>query len=333
MKRITLAHGGGGRVTRNLLKDIFYPLLDNEYLRGETDAAVLPASDRPLAFTTDAHVVNPLFFPGGDIGRLAVYGTANDLAVMGAEPQYLTLGCIIEEGMPVDDLKRVVASIADAARDANVKVVAGDTKVVGTGAADGLFLCSAGVGTLLPHAPSGAQTIQPSDAVIVSGPIGDHGATIFAARQSGMHIDVISDCAPIFPLVQAAMKASSQIRVMRDPTRGGLAAALNEFIENGSVSIELNAGAIPVRPAVQSLCDLMGFEPMHLACEGRLVIIVAAEDAEAVLQALRSVKGGESAAIIGRVDTAHPGMVYQRTPVGGKRIVDMPSGELLPRIC
>lgn len=333
MTRITLAHGGGGRVTRSLLKELFFPYLDNEFLRAETDAAVLPSTDRPLAMTTDAHVVNPLFFAGGDIGCLSVYGTANDLAVMGAEPKYLTLGCIIEEGFLLEDLRRVVDSIAGAARSAGVTVVAGDTKVVGTGAADQLFLCTAGVGTILPDAPPGAHTMQPGDAVIVSGPIGDHGAAIFAARQSDMKIDVISDCGPVFPLVKAAMKVSSQIRVMRDPTRGGLSAVLNEFVEGRPLSIALDAKALPVRPAVQALCDLMGFEPTHMACEGRLVIVVAAADAEAVLHAIRSQPGGQDAVIIGRVDTAHPGMVYLRTATGGKRIVEMPSGELLPRIC
>lgn len=331
MKRITLAHGGGGRVTRSLLHDVFFPLLDNEHLRAESDAAILPSTG--MAMTTDAHVVNPLFFPGGDIGCLAVYGTSNDLAVMGARPLYLTVSCIIEEGFAIDELRRIVASMAEAARHSGVKIVAGDTKVVGVGAADGVFLSSAGIGTLLPDAPKGPSTIEIGDAVIVSGPIGDHGATIFAARQTDLSVDIASDCAPVFPLVEAAIKASPQIRIMRDPTRGGLAAVLNEFVEGRPFSIELFGEALPVRPGVQALCDLMGFDVTHLACEGRLVLIVRTEDSDAVLQSMRSISGGEQSGIIGRVAGEHPGIVFIRTAAGGKRVIDMPSGELLPRIC
>lgn len=333
MESITLSHGGGGRITRRLIETVFAPAFRNAALAPMADAAILAASGR-IAFTTDAHVVQPVFFSGGDIGSLSVNGTANDLAVMGARPLHLSAGFILEEGLPIEELSRIARSMRDAADLAGVSIVTGDTKVVGRGAADRIFVITSGVGEMLPGAPPGPESIREGDAVIVSGPIGDHGATIFAEREEPTLVHSLqSDCACVFPLVEAALKASSQIRVMRDPTRGGLGMVLNEFVEHLPVSFEIDEAALPVRDAVRGVCEMMGFDPLYLACEGRVVVVVAGADAPGVLAAMQSVSGGEQAAIVGSVTSRYKGMVYMRTNLGGTRMIDMPSGEMLPRIC
>lgn len=334
METITLSHGGGGRITRRLIETIFAPIFSNEALTPMADAAILSSSGR-IAFTTDAHVVQPIFFSGGDIGSLSVNGTSNDLAVMGARPLHLSAGFILEEGLPIEDLTRIARSMRVAADLAGVSIVTGDTKVVGRGAADKIFVITSGVGEMLPGAPQGPQGIREGDAIIVSGPIGDHGATIFAEREDPALVHGLkSDCACVFPLVQAALEASpGEIRVMRDPTRGGLGMVLNEFAEHLDLSFELEEDALPIRESVRGICDMMGFDPLYLACEGRVVLVVNGAVAAAVLGALQSVPGGEEAAVVGRVTSRFKGMVYLRTRLGGTRMIDMPSGEMLPRIC
>ncbi|MHB9112383.1 MAG: hydrogenase expression/formation protein HypE [Thermoleophilia bacterium] len=333
--RILLAHGSGGRMTQELVEQLFGRILGNPILDHMDDAASLEIEGR-VAFTVDSHVVSPIFFPGGDIGRLSMTGTVNDLAMIGARPLYVTAGFIIEEGFPMRDLEAIVASMKEAADEAGVQVVAGDTKVVERGAADGVFITTSGVGSIPPGVRISGSNARPGDTVIVSGTIGDHGATILSRRERmEFEADLRSDCAPLGGLVEDMLAASSGIHVLRDPTRGGLAATLNEIAFSSGVDIEIDESVIPYQGEVRATCELLGLDPLVLANEGKLVAFVAEAEASAVLAAMRANRYAADAAMIGHVaevESSRP-RVYARTLLGSRRILSMPSGEQLPRIC
>ena len=334
--QIVLGHGSGGQMSHNLIARLFLPSFDNPALRAGDDAGVvIPQPGTKLAISTDSHVVTPLFFPGGDIGKLAVCGTVNDVAMMGATPLYLTAGFILEEGLRVEVLEKVIASMRSAAAEAGVHIVAGDTKVVQKGKADSLYINTSGVGIIEPGIVIGGNQAQPGDIVILSGPIGDHGIAVLAARgELGFTTDIISDISPLNHLVTAMLKAGKKsIHVLRDPTRGGLATTLNEIARQSQVGIHLNENSIPVQPGVSAACEMLGFDPLFVANEGKLVAIVAKERAEDVLNAMRTSRYGENAVIIGEVKPDPAGRVLMRTAIGSSRIVDMLAGEMLPRIC
>lgn len=332
-KKILLAHGSGGKLTQELIRAIFAGELGNPILNRMDDSAVIELRGR-LAFTVDSHVVSPLFFPGGDIGRLALTGTVNDLAMAGAVPLYISAGFIIEEGFPVADLERITASMREAAAEASVQVVAGDTKVVERGAADGLFITTSGIGEVPAGMTISASKARPGDAILISGTMGDHGVAI-ASRRNGMEFDtgVLSDCAPLGGLVKEMLAASRRVRVLRDPTRGGLAATLNEIAAASGVAIEIDEEKIPVRTGVRAACEMLGLDPLGLANEGKLVAMMPEDDARKVLTAMRKHPLGADAAVIGRVDSSGKPRVYVRTVLGSRRILTMPTGEQLPRIC
>jgi len=332
---ILLAHGSGGQLTHDLVERVFGRAFANPILDRFDDAATLaaPAGGR-LAFTTDGYVISPLFFPGGDIGRLSVCGTVNDLATSGAQPLALSAALVIEEGFPIAELERIAASMAAAAREAGVAIVTGDTKVVERGQADGCFITTAGVGLIAPGLELSGANAQPGDAVLLSGTVGDHGLTIMSLRE-GLRFEtpLASDTAPLNGLVQKMLMACPTIRALRDPTRGGLATTLNEIARQSQVEIIVEEAAIPVRPAVQGLAELLGLDPLYVANEGKMVAIVPAEAAEAVLAAMRAHPLGREAALIGRVQAGHAGRVALHTTLGAHRVLDMMAGELLPRIC
>lgn len=326
---ITLDYGSGGKKTAALIDEIIVPELGNAALNSLGDGAVLEGG---LAFSTDSFVVSPLFFPGGDIGKLSVCGTVNDLAMCGAEPKYLSLALIIEEGLPAEDLRRVVASIKSAAEAAGVQIVTGDTKVVERGRGDGLYINTAGIG-LVKYPGLGPDKMRPGDAVLISGTAGDHGAAVMLARDGLMEGEIRSDCAALNGLAFALLDSGAQVRVLRDPTRGGVATTLCEFAESAKLGIELDEAAIPVRRDVSAACALLGLDPLYCANEGKMLAVVAPEDAQAALAALRSRPEGENAAIIGRVTVERPGRVALRTAAGGARLLQKLAGAQLPRIC
>ena len=336
---ITLAHGAGGRAMRDLIDALFIDGFDNDHLAGLEDQARLQieALREPgarLAFTTDSYVVDPLFFPGGDIGALAVNGTVNDLAVGGARPLYLSCGMILEEGLPVETLRRVVASMKAAADAAGVAIVTGDTKVVPRGSADKLFINTAGVGVIPPGRDTAAGRPRPGDAILINGPIGDHGAAIVDARgELALDNRIESDCQPLNGLVEALFDACPEIRCLRDATRGGLATVLNEFAAASGTAMRIEERALPVREDVRGMCEILGLDPLYLANEGKLVAVVPGEGAEAALAAMRAHPAGREAAIIGEVTAEPAGTVVLKTAFGGDRLVDMLVGEQLPRIC
>ncbi len=340
-ERILLAHGSGGVMTHELIRDVFVRHFDHPALDAMGDAAVLPPlPEGRLAMTTDSYVVQPLFFPGGDIGELAVCGTVNDLAVAGARPLYLTSGFILEEGLPWETLERVVASMAATAREAGVRIVAGDTKVVERGAADGLFINTAGVGVVPPGLALDPARLRPGDALLVNGTVGDHGLAVMIQREGlafGSALE--SDSAPLNGLIAAVLEATQgstpggNVRCMRDATRGGLATVLNEWVESMAVGIEVEEEAIPVREEVRAACEFLGLDPLYAANEGKVVIALAAEAAETALAAMRAHPLGRDAALIGRVTAEHPGRVALRTPYGARRVLPMLTGAQLPRIC
>ncbi|MBN1976734.1 MAG: hydrogenase expression/formation protein HypE [Anaerolineae bacterium] len=335
-KIIRLAHGAGGRMMADLIRDTFAPPLDNEYLRQMADSTILPFDicNLKFAISTDSFVVRPLFFPGGDIGSLAVHGTVNDVAMSGARPLWLTAGFILEEGLEMDVLERVVRSMARAAREAGVLVVAGDTKVVERGHGDGVYINTAGMGVVMEGVDVGPDQARPGDVVLLSGTVGDHGIAVLSQREGlAFETELVSDSAPLNGLVEDLLAAAPHTHCLRDATRGGLAAALNELAETSRVGIEIEETAVPVRPAVAAACEMLGFDPLTVANEGKLVAFVPPEEADAALTALRAHPLGQEAARIGVVTDEHAGMVLACTPIGGRRIVDMPLGELLPRIC
>ncbi|HEY2690123.1 MAG TPA: hydrogenase expression/formation protein HypE [Streptosporangiaceae bacterium] len=333
-ERITMAHGAGGKATQTLIEAIFLDELRNPLLEPLEDAARLQISGARLALTTDSYVVAPLFFPGGDIGDLAVNGTVNDLATSGAVPMFLSAGFILEEGFPVADLTRIVRSMRAAAEAAGVKVVTGDTKVVQKGKADGCYINTAGVGAIEHDLDLGVAHARPGDAIIVSGPIGDHGVTIMLARgELDIEADVVSDTAPLNGLVASLLEATSGVRALRDATRGGVATILNEIAKSADVGVQVSENEIPVRDVVRGAAELLGIDPMYVACEGRLVAVVDGDAADHALAAMRAHPLGEQAAIIGHVTADPPGIVQLKTAFGGSRIVDLLVGDPLPRIC
>jgi len=337
--RIILGHGSGGLLTGELIEHLFRPAFANPLLERGDDAAVadLPgelAAGGRLAISTDAHIVQPLEFPGGDIGRLAVCGTVNDLAMVGARPLWLTATFVIEEGFATARLERLVASMQAAAEEAGVAIVAGDTKVTGRGLADGVYISTAGIGVVPPDCETGGALAEPGDLVLCSGTLGDHGIAVLAARgELAFETAIASDIAPLNGLVETIYETGAAVHTLRDPTRGGAAAALCEIARQSGVAIILEEAALPVRPAVAGACEMLGFDPLHVANEGKLLALVPEAEAPAVLAAMRAHSLGHEAALIGRVEAEPPGRVVLETTIGGTRIVDMPAGELLPRIC
>lgn len=332
--RILLAHGGGGTLTRELIEQVFLPALDNPLLRSLDDSAVVEAGGARWAFTTDSYVVTPYVFPGGDIGKLAVCGTVNDLAVQGARPRWLSLSFILEEGLPLAALTRVVDSVRATAASVGATVVTGDTKVVERGRCDGLYVNTAGLGEVVVPHPVGAAHARPGDVVIVNGFLGEHGVAVLSQRDGiGFSTRVVSDCAPLWPLVEAVLATGAAVHAMRDPTRGGVAAALNDIARAAGVSIRVEERALPVSREVQGACDLLGLDPLTIANEGKLLVFCPAEQAERVLAAMRQQPLGKDARVIGEVADQPLGMVLLRTLIGGQRIIDVPTGEDLPRIC
>jgi hydrogenase expression/formation protein HypE len=333
-ERITMSHGAGGKATATLIEAVFLDAFRNPLLEPLEDAASLSVGSARVALTTDSYVVSPLFFPGGDIGELAINGTVNDLAVSGATPLYLSAGFILEEGFPVADLTRIAESMRAAAVAAGIQVVTGDTKVVQRGKADGCYINTAGVGVLNRDVPLGVARAQPGDAIIVSGPIGDHGITIMLARgELDIEADVQSDTAPLNGLVAGLLDAVPGVRALRDATRGGVATILNEIARWADVGVLVSEDDIPVRAEVRGAAELLGIDPMYVACEGRLVAVVAGDQADQALAALRTHPLGAQASLIGHVTDGPPGIVQLKTAFGGTRIVDLLVGDPLPRIC
>lgn len=336
-ERITLSHGSGGKATHNLIEGVFAPAFSNPLLDRMDDAATFSVGvgAPPIAFTTDTYVVNPIFFPGGDIGKVAVHGTINDLAMAGAEPLYLSVGFILEEGFPVADLRRIVESMATAAREAGVAIVTGDTKVVERGKADKIFINTAGIGISRVTWDMGQSYAMPGDKVLLSGPVGDHGIAVMLARESlEIETGVESDTAPLHGLVADLLQAAGDgVHCLKDPTRGGIATSLNEIALASEVSIALDEHSIPVRAGVRGACEILGLDPLTIANEGKLLAIVAPEHAEAALAAMRAHPLGREATLIGEVRAEPEGMVFLRTDIGGTRVLDMLVGDPLPRIC
>jgi hydrogenase expression/formation protein HypE len=333
-EQIVMGHGSGGKMSHDLIRKTFLAAFDNSILRTGDDAAPIAIHGTRLALSTDSHVVAPLFFPGGDIGKLAVCGTVNDVAMLGARPLYLTAGFILEEGLPIETLRRVVESMSAAAKEAGIQIVAGDTKVVEKGKADGLYINTTGIGEIFPNVHIGGANAKPGDVIILSGTIGDHGIAVLGARgELGFTSAIQSDVAPLNHLIEAMLEADKNIHVLRDPTRGGLGTTLNEIAAQSKVAIHLNETAIPVHPAVNAACEMLGFDPLYVANEGKLLAIVPPESADKILTAMRGTKYGEEAVVIGEVRADNRGRVLMKTAIGTTRVVDMLAGEMLPRIC
>ena len=328
---ISLDYGSGGKKTARLIEKLILPRLDNPALRELGDGAIVSGGEK-LVFSTDSFVVSPLFFPGGDIGKLSVCGTVNDLSMCGAEPKYLSCSFIIEEGFPFSQLERIVASMAAQCEKAGVQIVTGDTKVVEKGRGDGIYINTAGIG-VLRHPGLSPGNNRPGDKVLVSGFVGDHGTAVMLARNQMMQGEIASDCAALNGLTEAILTAAPGVRVLRDPTRGGVATTLNEFVEGTALGIELEEARIPVRPQVQASCDMLGLDPLYCANEGKLLAVAAPENADAVLAAMRGHELGAHAAIVGEVTERYPGKLTLRTAFGGSRVLQKLSGAQLPRIC
>ena len=328
---ITLDYGSGGKKTARLIEQLLVPAFNNPALEALGDGAVVEGTSK-LAFSTDSFVVDPLFFPGGDIGKLSVCGTVNDLAVCGAEPKYLSLSFILEEGLKMEELRQIVASIQAQAEKAGVQIVTGDTKVVEKGRGDKIYINTAGIGFVRFPGLS-PRNIRPGDAVIVSGAVGDHGTAVMLARSGMMQGDIRSDCAALNALCARVLGTGAAVRVLRDPTRGGVATTLNEFMEGTELGIVLREEDVPIRPQVRSACAMLGLEPLYCANEGKVLAVVAAEDAQTVLDAMRDTDEGRDAAVIGTVSDAYPGRLVMETAFGGKRILQKLTGAQLPRIC
>ena len=328
---ISLDYGSGGKKTARLIEKLILPRLDNPALRELGDGAIVDGGEK-LVFSTDSFVVSPLFFPGGDIGKLSVCGTVNDLSMCGAEPKYLSCSFIIEEGFPFSQLERIVASMAAQCEKAGVQIVTGDTKVVEKGRGDGIYINTAGIG-VLRHPGLSPGNIRPGDKVLVSGFVGDHGTAVMLARNQMMQGEIASDCAALNGLTEAILTAAPGVRVLRDPTRGGVATTLNEFVEGTALGIELEEARIPVRPQVQAACNMLGLDPLYCANEGKLLAVVAPEDADKVLAAMKNHELGTDAAIVGEVTERYPGKLTLRTAFGGSRVLQKLSGAQLPRIC
>jgi hydrogenase expression/formation protein HypE len=332
--RVLLAHGGGGRLSQHLIEKMLYPSFENRLLEPLHDGAVLPLDGGRLAFTTDSYVVHPPLFPGGDIGRLSVFGTANDLAMCGARPLFISCGLILEEGLPMEDLWRVIVSIREAAAEAGVQVVTGDTKVVEKGKGDGVFINTSGIGSVLPGLDVGPHRLRAGDEIVISGPIGLHGIAIMALREGiELETEIRSDSAPVYPLVEALAAEGLDIHMLRDPTRGGVSSALNEMARRAGAGILLDEEALPIPAEVEGVCEILGLDPLYVANEGNFLAVVAHGQGMPAVETLRRHTPGAQAALIGRVAADHPGVVVMKTKIGGERVVDMMSGEQLPRIC
>lgn len=333
--RIVAGHGSGGRMTNELIEHIFKPNFDNPFLQQGNDSAVINLTNPGrIAVSTDAHVVSPLFFPGGDIGRLAVCGTVNDVSALGAQPLYLTASFILEEGLAVETLQKLATSMAEAAREAGVCIVAGDTKVVENGKADGIFITTSGIGVIPEGIKVGGELARPGDVVLVSGTLGEHGIAVLEGRgHLGFQTDILSDTAPLNHMVAALLKAAPGTHVLRDPTRGGLATTLNEIAVQSKVGILIEEQAVPVLPQVRAACEMLGFDPLYIANEGKMIAIVPPEQAAAALEALQKSPYGSRAARIGSVQSGPQGRVLLHTLIGGTRLLDVLAGEMLPRIC
>jgi hydrogenase expression/formation protein HypE len=331
---ILLAHGGGGSLTRELIEKLFLVRLENPLLKPLDDSAVLVMGGKAHAFTTDSYVVKPYLFPGGDIGKLAVCGTINDLAVMGARPLWMSLSFILEEGLLLADLQRIIESIGATAAEAGVQIVTGDTKVVERGKCEGLYINTAGLGEIVaPNRPAAAN-VKAGDAVIINGPVGEHGVAVMSQREGiAFQTNVVSDCASLWPLVKAILDTGAEVHAMRDPTRGGVAAAVCDIARASNVGIRLREDALPIGPEVRGACDLLGFDPLTIANEGKVLVFCRAADATNVLTAMKKHPLGRDARVIGEVSQKPQGIVTLRTTIGGERIIDMPTGEDLPRIC
>lgn len=338
-KQIVLGHGSGGKLTAELIESIFLPAFANPVLEKRDDQAVVDVGGARLAFTTDSFVVTPIFFPGGDIGRLAINGTVNDLAMSGARPLYLAAAFILEEGLPSEELRRIVESMRDAAQEAGVQLVTGDTKVVNRGKADKVFITTTGIGVIERPVNISADRAQPGDKIILSGFIGDHGMAIMSQRENLEFEGVIeSDCAALNGLVDAMLDVSASdgecaVHVLRDPTRGGVATTLNEIAGRSRIGMLLQESVLPVRETVKGACEILGLDPLYVANEGKLLAIVAADGADAILERMRQHRLGAESVVIGEVVTEHAGMVLMKTEIGGTRVLDVMFGEQLPRIC
>ena len=330
---ITLAHGAGGKQTNELIDTIFKKYFANENLTAD-DAAVLPQPQGKIAMSTDGFIVSPAFFPGGNIGKLSICGTVNDVACMGAKPLYISCAFVIEEGYPVDKLEEIVAAMAKTAKEVGVQIVSGDTKVAGKGQVDGVFITTTGVGVIMEGAETSGAIAKPGDAVIVTGDVGRHGCTILLARDEfGIDADVTSDCAPLSKAIEAVLNTTKNVHVIRDATRGGVGTVLYEICGQSGVGVKLNSADIPVDPGVKGVCGMLGLEPLYLACEGRLVIIAPKEEAPAIVETLKGCAHTEGATIIGEITEDHVGHVVMTTEIGSETMLPQPGGELLPRIC
>ena len=328
---ITLDYGSGGKKTSRLIESMILPALDNPALSELGDGAVLEGAET-LVFSTDSFVVDPIFFPGGDIGKLSVCGTVNDIAMCGGVPKFLSCSFLLEEGFPVKELEKVIASISAACKKAGVQIVTGDTKVVEKGRGDKIYINTAGIG-VLKYPGLSPKAIREGDKVLVSGTVGDHGTAVMLARNGMMQGEIRSDCAPLNALAEAVLSCGARVRMLRDPTRGGVATTLNEFVEGSGLGIEIGEEKIPVRPQVQAACDMLGLDPLYCANEGKLLCIVAPEDAEKALAAMKRLPEGENAAVIGSVSARYPGKLVMNTAFGGSRILQKLTGAQLPRIC
>lgn len=334
MEKILLSHGSGGKQTNSLISELFHKYFNNKVLVEMNDSAIVNMEGTKIAFTTDSYVVNPIFFNGGNIGKLAVCGTVNDLAVSGAKPCYLSCAFIIEEGFEMDKLQQIVKSMAEEAEKASVKIIAGDTKVVEKGSADGIFINTSGVGVIYENVNISASNARVGDVVIINGTVGDHGVTIMCERNGlGFEGNISSDCACLSGLVDSMLKVCSDIHVIRDATRGGIAAVLNEIAQSSNVSVMIKENSVPVKPETSGVCELLGLDPLYIANEGKLCAFVPKEHASDVLEAMKKHPLGTEAAIIGTVVEDENNRVYIETITGGRRILDMPSGQQLPRIC
>lgn len=330
---ITLAHGAGGKQTAQLIHQVFKAHFENPALTAD-DAAVLTVPAGKMAMTTDGFIVSPSFFPGGNIGKLSICGTVNDLACMGARPMYLSCGFVIEEGFSMEKLEEIAVAMEKTAKEAGVQIVSGDTKVAGKGQVDGVFITTTGVGEIMEGVETSGSKASPGDVIIVTGDVGRHGCTILLAREDfGIEADVTSDCAPLWETVEGMLAATKNIHVIRDATRGGVGTVLYEIAGQSNVGIRLDSTAIPVAPEVRGVCQMLGLEPLYLACEGRLVIMAPKEEAPALLAALRKSKYSPEAVVIGEVTAENPGRVVMTTEIGAQTVLPQPGGELLPRIC
>ena len=336
MKRdkIVMGHGSGGKLMRSLIRETFLKSFDNPFLSPLSDSAIIKIGNKRIAMTTDSYVVSPPFFPGGDIGKLAVAGTINDLSVVGAIPRFITLGLVLEEGFPIGDLERIVRSVRDAAHDAGVEIVTGDTKVVEKGKGDGIFINTSGIGVIPPGLAFSTDKIKKGDVIIVNGPVGDHGAAVMMVRGGfDFESDLVSDCAPLHSLIRDIVAVNPGIRFMRDPTRGGIAATLNEIAESTGFGVIVHESEIPVRDSVRSICEILGLDPLYVANEGKVIVVADRKKADKILQIMKNHHLGRDAKMIGEISAEPAHRAILRTQYGTSRIIDMPEEEKLPRIC